>query len=213
MSRSEAPSDDPPDDTDLARLQALLDAVPPPLQPMDVSAVDGFLCGVLSQPEVPPASAWLRWVGDVEGRPLARSFDATALHTLVQRRLDRLRRAIDGRQWFDPWVFELDGDATPSECVRPWVAGFAAAMEHLPALTRLDDARLLEPMALLYRHFEPDDLEDAEALLALVDELEPVTDLAEAVQDLVTSVMLIADVVRPLQAAAHVDGRRPRRRR
>jgi len=45
-----------------------------------------------------------------------------------------------------------------------------------------------------------------------VDELEPVTDLAVAVQDLVTSVMLVAVVVRPLQPAAHA-GSRPRRRR
>ena len=40
----------PLDDKDLGRLGALLDALPAPLEPLDESALDGFLCGVLLQP-------------------------------------------------------------------------------------------------------------------------------------------------------------------
>jgi uncharacterized protein len=81
--------------------------------------------------------------------------------------------------------------------VLPWVAGFAAAMDLFPALMRIDSAELVEPLALMYRHFEPEDLEDADALIEVIETLEPPADLAEAVEDLVRSLMLMADVTRP----------------
>ena len=55
---------------------------------------------------------WLRFVTDVDGRALPAGFDARPLHALVLRRDAELRRAIGRREWFDPWVFELDDDAT-----------------------------------------------------------------------------------------------------
>ena len=42
-----------------------------------------------------------------------------------------------------------------------------------------------------------DDLEDADALLAVIETLEPPGDLSEAVEDLSPSLMLIAHVTRP----------------
>lgn len=182
-------------------LQSLLDNVPAPLEPLDVSMLDGFLCGLLVQPKAVPVNAWMPHVTDVDGRALPHGFDAVRLHALVRRRHAELNDAIAHRQWFDPWVFELDEDVSPAETVLPWVAGFAAAMDRFPALLRTDDARLLEPLALLYMHFDPADLEDADALGPLIDTLEPPRDLGEAVQDLVRSLMLIADVVHPVAAA------------
>ena len=184
-------------DADVERLQALLDTVPEPLQPLDVTALDGFLCGVLLQPDTVDEARWLPAVTDVDGRPLPAGFDASALHALVRRRHRELDAAIAARRWFDPWIFELDEDAGPSASVLPWVAGFAAAVDRFPALMRCDDQALLEPLALLYLHFDPEDLEDADALRVLIDEIEPPPDLGEAVQDLVRAVMLIADVSRP----------------
>jgi uncharacterized protein len=35
---------------------------------MDVSTLDGFLCAVLSGPNVIMPSEWMRWVWDVYGR-------------------------------------------------------------------------------------------------------------------------------------------------
>jgi uncharacterized protein len=58
----------PLNDQDLARLQSLLDAVPAPLQPLDLAALDGYLCGVLLQPVAVPAERWLKWVTDMDGR-------------------------------------------------------------------------------------------------------------------------------------------------
>lgn len=184
-------------DADIARLQALLDKLPPPLEPLDTVALDGFLCGVLLQPQPVPAERWLKFVTDVEGRPAGKPQALAELHALVRRRHQALDRAIRRRDWFDPWIYQLEDDAPPSECVMPWVAGFAAAMDLFPALMRLDAPDLVEPLAILYSHFDPADLEDADQLLAVIEELEPPADLAEAVQDLVRSVMLIADVSRP----------------
>lgn len=187
----------PLNDADIARLQTLLDALPEPLEPLDTTALDGFLCGVLLQPQALPPARWSKYVTDIEGRPLPAGYGAEALSSLVRRRHAELDAAIQARRWFDPWVYEVDDADSPSLSVLPWAAGFAAAMDLFPALMRLDEPALVEPLALIYRHFERDDLEDAEALLAVIDEIEPPEDLAEAVEDLVRSVMLIADVTRP----------------
>lgn len=188
-------------------LQGLLDGVPPPCAPLDVSALDGFLCGVLLQPTVLQPAQWLRWVTDIDGRALPAGFDAKRLHAAVLQRHATLRHAIADRDWFDPWVFELDEAASPSECVLPWVAGFAAALDRFPGLMQISDPQLLEPLALIYLHFDADDLEDADALQEVIDTLEPPSDLADAVQDLVRSVMLLADVTRP-RAATQAPPRR-----
>lgn len=197
-------------DSDLARLQALLDGLPAALEPLDVSALDGFLCGVLLQPHPVPAERWLPRVTDLEGRPASPGPALDELHALVRRRHAELERAIGARQWFDPWVYQLEDATSPSECVVPWVAGFAAAQEAFPALMALQSPELVEPLSLLYLHFDADDLEDADALAAVIETLEPPRDLAEAVQDLVRALMLIADVTRPLAAPPRQRRRTPR---
>lgn len=184
-------------DADLAELQRLLDGLPAPLEPLDVSALDGYLVGVLLQPTALPPARWLPHVCDVDGRAAPASAAVKRLHALAQRRHAELAQAIAARQWFDPWVFELE-DATPSQCVLPWVAGFATAMALFPALTALDDGpALLEPLAVIYAALDPDDLEDADRLLAEIETLEPPATLAEAVEDLVRSTLLLADVSQP----------------
>ncbi len=202
---------EPLNDADIERLQSLLDALPAPLQPLDVVALDGYLVGVLLQPERIPEVDWWPGVIDVDGQALPAGTDTKALAALVQRRHAELEAAIGRRDWFDPWVFALEEDGPPSEAVLPWVAGFAAAQDRFAALTAIDDPALLEPLALLYMHVDRDDLEDADELLPLIDEMEPPPDLAEAVQDMVRAVMLIADVSRPRAkiAAPKPPGRRP----
>lgn len=212
----------PLDESEIDALQALLDAVPASLEPLDVSMLDGFLCGVLVQPQRIPPSRWLPHVTDADGRSLPASFDAERLHALVRRRYAELEDAIAQRRWFDPWVFELEGNPTPAdtqedeapaglEAVYPWVGGFATALELFPALMQSDPAALLEPLALLYRHLDPDDLEDADELLQEIESLEPPADLAEAVEDLVRATLLLADVSRPAErprASPRPRGRR-----
>ena len=198
----------PLNERELDELQALLDRVPAPLEPLDVSMLDGFLCGVLVQPRSVPAARWLPHITDADGRALPARFDATRLHALAQRRHAELDAAIRRRDWFDPWVYELTGDAHDDDdapaavdAVYPWVAGFATALELFPGLMALDAKALTEPLALVYRHLAADDLEDADALLAEIESLEPPADLSEAVEGLVRACLLLADVARPIAAA------------
>ena len=197
------PAAAPLGDREIDALQAHLDAVPKPLEALDVSSVDGFLCGIVIQPLSIAPARWLRFITDVDGRPLPAGFDAGPLHALVLRREAELRRAIGRREWFDPWIFELaasgegaddDGEAAIREAVLPWVAGFAAALETFPGLLAVPEAALIGPLALLYRHLDPEDLEDADALLAEIEALEPPADLTAAVEELVRATLLLADV-------------------
>lgn len=210
--RRPAPSSSSFSDTEIDELQSWLDAVPAPLEPLDVSALDGFLVGVLLQQPALREDAWLPLVTDVDARALPRGLDASRLHALVRKRRAELDAAISARRWFDPWVFELDPDASPSDVVLGWVAGFATAMEHFPALADRDEPAVVEALALLYRHLDPDDLEDADALLEAIESLEPPADADEAVEDLVQATLLLADVTRPLPRAAHRAPPRPRPR-
>ncbi len=202
-------------DADLERLQTLLESVAPPLEPLDASALDGFLCGVLLQPRPVDAAQWLKYVTDVDGRAAPPGAALDELQALVRRRHAEIDQAIARRDWFDPWIYPLEDEASPSESVLPWVAGFAAAMDAFPGLMAMDAPDLLEPLALLYLHFDPDDLEDADALAAVIETLEPPADLAEAVQDIVRALMLMADVTRPRAPAPsrHPSRRAPKRRR
>ena len=223
-------------EAELDELQALLDRVPPPLEPLDVSMLDGFLCGVLVQPQPVPAARWLAHVTDADAQPVPGHFDLRRLHALTERRHQELDRAIATRQWFDPWVFELDDaaraapdaaqdhdeahdpeddgfDPTAGEAVYPWVAGFATALELFPALLRHGTpAALTEPLALLYQHLDPDDLEDADDLLETIASFEPPADLAEAVETLVRATLLLADVGRPVSTPAPGRKAHPARR-
>ena len=204
----------PLDDAERDALEALLDAVPAPLEPLDVVMLDGFLCGVLVQPQRVPAERWLAHVSDIEGRPLPPGFDAVRLQGLVLRRHAELEAAIRRRRWFDPWVFELEDDdpADPGAAVYPWVAGLATALETFPALLRREGPALTEALALVYRHLDPDDLEDADDLREAIDALEPPEDLAEAVEDLVRATLLLADVAAVGGAPPPVRSRGDRRR-
>jgi uncharacterized protein len=201
----------PLSDADLAELQALLDDLPAPLEPLDVSALDGYLVGVLLQPKPLAPARWLAHVHDVDGRAPPPGVSLTRLHTLVRQRHAELAQAIAQRAWFDPWVFEVEADGdepmpTPSQAVLPWVAGFATAMALFPALmARADEPALLTPLAVLYAALDAHDLEDAERLLAEIDTLEPPATLADAVEDLVQSTLLLADATQARAA--------PRRRR
>jgi uncharacterized protein len=190
-------------DSERDQLEALLDALPAPLEPLDLCALDGYLAAVLLQPTPLPPARWLAHVHDLEARPVPTGVSLAPLHALVKRRHAELAQAIAARRWFDPWVFELApataGQAPdPSEVVLPWVAGFAAAMDLFPAAMRqAEGSSAQEALALLYRHFDPDDLEDADALQALIDTLEPPHSVDEAVEDLVRGTLLLADVTRP----------------
>lgn len=194
-------------DSEIRELDQLLAQVPPPLEALEVSSLDGFLCGVLLQSEPIAEGRWWPWVLDVDGREASGRVGRASLERLrhlVRRRHAELNHCIGARRWFDPWVFDVeDPHMTPAQKTLPWAAGFAMAIEHFPGLMdtlNAADPEHLEPLAVLYAAFDPEDLEDAEDLRDLIDSLEPASTLEEAVEDLVRSVLLLADVTRPRAA-------------
>lgn len=205
----------PLSDAELDQLQALLDRVPAPLEALDASMLDGFLCGLLVQPNRIADARWLPLVTDIDhGAALPVGFDAASLQALVRRRHAELDAAIGRRQWFDPWVFELEADASATEeatdidgpppevdAVYPWVAGFVTALDRFPALMERTGPALDEALVLLYRHLDPDDLEDADDILLAIEALEPPASLAVAVEELVRATLLLADIGRPIATA------------
>ena len=194
----------------MGELDALLGSLPPQHEALDVVMLDGYLCGVLLQPRPVPEAAWVARITDLDAKPPPAGFNSARLAALVRRRYAELNSAIERRDWFDPWVYELEEDVSPSETVLPWVAGFAAAVDTFTELMDRHEEMIVEPLATLYRHFDPEDLEDADALLAEIETLELPVDLPEAVEDLVRSVLLIADVSRPRPSAAPSKPRGPR---
>jgi uncharacterized protein len=202
---SKAPRAAPLTDAERERLQDLLDALPPPCAPPDLSALDGFLVGVLLQPQPVAPGRWWPWVLDFDGGRAgapAPAPDLEPLRALVRRRHAELGAAIAARTWFDPWVFEFeaaaeDGNPEPRQSVLPWVAGWAAALERFPALLAKAGDAAREPLAEMYAMFDADDLEDVDDLAALIDQVEPPATLAEAVETLVRCTLLLADATQP----------------
>ncbi|MDT7833708.1 YecA/YgfB family protein [Aquabacterium sp. OR-4] len=203
------PPPEPLAEHEIDALQALLDSLPPSHDALDVMSLDGYLAGVLLQPELVPEPRWLAHITDVDGKPAPSGFDTARLQQLVRRRHAELALAIAERDWFDPWVYELEDEAEPSEVVMPWVAGFATAVDLFPALMDRFEPQLTEPLALLYRHLDPEDLEDADELLAEIETIEPPESLDEAVEDLVRATLLIADVSLPQDKPAGKPAARP----
>ncbi len=204
---------------DVAAVLQALDDLTQPLEPLDASAIDGFLTGVVLQ-RLPLDDVW-RHLVDPEARAPAIGRDEPSVRHLLnvlESRRQRLDRAIEQRIWFDPWVFEAEPEASDPirEACAPWAAGFALAMDHAPGLLALDGLGLAEALALIYVHFDAEDLEDADDVLAAIEEIEPARDLAEAVEDLVTATLRLADLSRPRpspQASRRGHPRRPSGRR
>jgi uncharacterized protein len=200
MPRSEAPVA-ATTDADIARLQDLLSRLPPPLDPPDISTLDGFLCGVLVQPNAVPPTQWQVYACDLDGRPPPPGVDVAGPMAIARRRHRELDRAIGARRWFDPWILAPEPAGDFGDALRPWVAGFALALGRFGGLLALDRPDLREPLAMLYRHLPGQDLELDAELTDLIESSEPVKTLDEAVEDLVCAVLLLADIGRPLPPA------------
>jgi uncharacterized protein len=212
-------------DDEFVELDELLADTPEPLQPLDVVMLDGYLCGVLVQPLLLDADAWLPPVFDVDSRPLPPDHDAAWLarcSELILRRHAALNRAMVEDGWFDPLVLEDDagaaGDGTvatgadPVEAIgpedealaslspvsrplMPWVAGFHHAVECFPALTELPDEAVSLALARLYRHL-PAETDEERDVVATLDQAYPLASVEEALEELVVTVADLSDLTR-----------------
>ena len=177
-------------DAEFAELDALLAAVPEPLEPLDVVMLDGYLAAIVVQPEFVDAEQWLPHVFDAGGHRWGEadpSAEQLRARRLILRRHAALNRSLAERGAFDPLILE-PGDAVASqdpdagaalpagaaadsvsrpgllgpidESIVPWVAGFEFATSIFPALMELPDDAVNLALARLYRFLPPDSPSD-----------------------------------------------------
>ena len=179
---------------------------PGDLEAMDVAMLDGYLCGVLVQPDLIATADWLPPVLDAECRPLPPDADPAWLarvQALIERRYAALRQAIADEGWFDPLVLQLDETAEPdpdedpafaalpavSKPLVPFASGFVTALNAFPnGLLSLTHEDIQPALDRICRHL-PSTTDEERAATAALDAEEPLRTLDEAVEDLVLAVV------------------------
>jgi len=210
-------------DAEFAELDELLATTPAPLQALDASMLDGYLCGVLVQPRLIDIDEWLPNIFDYDGGVLPEEVDAdwlARIRELVERRHAALNRAMVEDGWFDPVVLDLEEPAEGaapesipadesaedaqarttyaamsliSRTLMPWVAGFQHAALCFPELSEMDDDAVMAALARLYRHLPAETPEEKE-VVATLDREHPLKDLDDAIEELVVTVADLCDL-------------------
>ncbi len=193
-------------DAEFDELDALLQATPAPLEPLDMLMLDGYLVGVLVQPRVLLPDEWLPPVFDLEGRALPRDSDPAWLarcRTLIERRLQALNAAISEDGWFDPLVVDTDRAPPASEydpvqspisrALLPWAAGLHWAQERWSDLSDSEDDAVASALARIYRHLPAETDEDRE-IVALLEREHPLATLDDGIEDLVLAAVDLWDL-------------------
>lgn len=178
---------------------------------LDVVLLDGFLTGVLLQPQAVPRERWLPYVFASDGRADAVPDDARLL-SLIDRHANGLAACLAAREGFSPIVYPIeDAAGLPAagragiEALAPWAAGFMSALETFPELLERygDDAAAADALLGVLRHLPPDPDEapasarrrDAER--RRIERAQPLADLDDAIDHLIDCVLDLADLVRP----------------
>jgi uncharacterized protein len=207
--------DKPLSDDEVVALDAYLARLPEESNPLDVVMLDGFLVGVLLQPDLVSPADWLPRVFASDGAATPLPADdperARAIE-LIMRRYNELAACIAAREPFDPIVFvheDEHGAALTGKdgiaALAPWAVGFDDA---LAAFASLDEACardevLADTVAEILRHLPdlPDDEGDAPRdlaeLRAALDRDAPLHDLDHALVELVEAALDIAETTRP----------------
>jgi len=208
-------------DAEFAELDDLLAGIPEPLEPLDAVMLDGFLCGVLVQPEIVAVDDWLPFVFDAGGHRWGEaepSPEQLRARALILRRHAALNRSIAEFGAFDPFVLEPladdageDGEAAaapgaeaalPADpigaALLPWVAGFEQAVHLLRGLAELDDPAVATTLARLFR-FLPESDDDPHGIFALVERERPLGSLDEAIGEVVGCVADLYELSAPLR--------------
>jgi uncharacterized protein len=161
-------------EAELAELDALLAAIPEPLEPLDAVMLDGFLCCVIVQPALVELDAWLPYVFDAGGHRWGEAEpgeEQRRARALVVRRHAALNRSLAEYGSFEPLLLQPDADNADEQqraaadpigaILLPWVAGFEQALHLLPDLAELDDPQVRSALARVLQ-FLPEDAPDAD---------------------------------------------------
>jgi uncharacterized protein len=194
-------------DAEFAELDDLLAAIPEPLEPLDAVMLDGFIAGVLVQPELIDAERWLPHVFDAGGHRWGESEpgpEQLRARELIGRRHAAMNRSLAEFGSFDPLILEPDETAEAetadgpaldpiTRAVLPWVAGFEFAASIFPGLYALDDDAVATALTRLYR-FLPAEGAEEEATAALLAKERPIASLDAAIEELIVCVADLYDL-------------------
>jgi uncharacterized protein len=207
-------------DSEFVELDELLATTPEPLQALDASMLDGYLCCVLVQPRLIEVDEWLPNIFDYDGGLLPDDVDPVWLariRELVERRHTALNRQMVEDGWFDPVILDLaeptepevipadedadqkqarttyEGMSLISRTLMPWVAGFQHAALCFPELMDMTDDAVMAALARLYRHL-PAETDEEREVVATLDREHPLKDIDEAVEELVVTVADLCDL-------------------
>ena len=202
-------------EAEIDELDRALAALPEDRDSFDIAMLEGYLVGVLLQPESIPDDDWLPPIFDApDGEPVIPGDEAQVARVLelLMRHFATLEAQIEAREPFDPILYDIaiEGQARPSRdqalaALWPWASGFAAAMHEFPEVLEIadDDEAVDDAIAEIFRHVPVDPDDDSEHARELredrarLDEMSPLADLDDAVAAVVDAVMDIADVTRP----------------
>ena len=106
--------------------------------PMDISTLDGYLCAVLSGPNMIMPSQWMRWVWDMENGEQPPTFRN---EKQAQRILDLLMRYSNdiagvltySPEDYEPLFYERKGEGETITIVDEWCYGYVKGMSLDPA--------------------------------------------------------------------------------
>ncbi len=207
-------------DTEFAELDELLAGIPEPLEPLDAVMLDGFLAGIIVQPELIDAERWLPHVFDAGGHRWGESQpgpEQLRARELIARRFAAMNRSLAEFGGFDPLILEPE-EADPADpvapdaaveasaatrdeppldpitrAILPWVAGFEFAASIFPALYGLDEDAVATTLTRLYR-FLPAEGAEEEATAALLAKERPLVTLDAAIEELIVCVAELYDL-------------------
>ncbi len=190
---------------ELDELDAVFRSLPDDEGLYDVVLADGFMTALVLHKGGIPSSEWMLRVLDPFSQheePRGLVEDPERFFTLLQNRFDYLAAHIRARAPFMP-AFEEPNledpeDEDDAHALLRWSAGFMLVQQLWPDGHGFDDERLGEPMLALMRHMPPPESpEEARELDELLSGLEPYESFDDAVEDLVMSVLDMAEVMHP----------------
>jgi uncharacterized protein len=121
-------------DAEFAELDALLAGVPEPLEPLDAVMLDGFIAGVVVQPELIDIGRWLPHVFDAGGHRWGEAEpgpEQVRARELIARRQAAMNRSLAEFGTFDPLILEpeepSEGETSPGAAAEPEAGAPAAA--------------------------------------------------------------------------------------
>ncbi len=196
--------------------------IPEPLEPLDAVMLDGFLCGVLVQPELVGDDVWLPFVFDAGGHRWGEaepSPEQLRARSLILRRHAALNRSIAEFGGFDPFVLELlrprrvttprprRPSPTPSRrrrsirSARRCCPGSRASSRRCTccrAWPTSTSPTVTTTLARLFR-FLPEGEDDPHGIFAVVERERPLGSLDEAIGEVVACVADLYELTAPLR--------------